>query len=114
MTATNTPQAPFQFAWTDLGQRLNSALATLESLAATTPDPKNRERLDSKVTGLNDALNLYGDLAAAFPNDYAGAWRTFAAQVTTLLDIGVITEGYYQGVNVALSYQKGYGADVDA
>lgn len=47
-------------------------------------------------------------------DDLAGAWRTFTDEVAALLKDASRSAGHHQGAHLALTYQRGYGADVDA
>jgi hypothetical protein len=111
--------ADFAMPWRDLRTRLEAGLVALNerrrALQRTNPVEEirliwKRDALDDSLTAwerINDQL-VRGDI------DLAIGWRTFTEQVAHLYTVSSVNTGYYEGVSVALSYQRGYGADIDA
>lgn len=111
--------ARFAHAWADLGERLSRGVETLSS--ATTSDD---ERLRSKRDALSGALAVWTSLTTL---EAARAWRSFTDDVFALWLVNRDAHrcaagpaerdssgGRCEGFALALEYQRGYGADVDA
>lgn len=110
-------QDRFATAWADLRERLTSGEQNLRDMAPTVSEAAQRDRLINKATGVQFAIDLWTDLAngaLSATNDYAGMWRTFTDAAEARLSMRGYQPGYYQGVDLALSYQRGYGPEVDA
>jgi hypothetical protein len=117
MMDTQNRQEAFQRAWTDLDERMLSAVRNLTANAERAIDEQSHDRLVDKRSGVEFGLDLWKDLNAGAmgrTGDYAGMWRTFTEQMSARLNEAGYQFGYYQGVHLVLTYQRGYGADVDA
>lgn len=107
----------FMYAWGDLETRLTKAVGSLGDLATNARTPEEQERLSAKADGVQDGLNLWNALSheRGFGMDFAGRWRTFADEMVGVLrNLDGKPDGYYDGVGLAVSYQRGYGDHVDA
>lgn len=117
MPPSSLVAASFSHPWADLRERLESAVRNLNTLRAQSADPADQTRLTWKREGVEAARDVWerlNDQIADGTSDHAGAWRTFTADVTALFDAPADDLGFYQGVHLALTYQRGYGPDVDA
>lgn len=108
----------FEHPWTDLRDRLASGIKNLNALSERDhTDPADRIRLTWKREGLEAALNEWARLNKAIAkgeHDHAGAWRTMTDALVRLFDTPAVNSGYYQGISLALTYQRGYGHPIDA
>lgn len=116
-TSAENPQDRFEMAWTALDERLTSDAKNLRDMAETVASETDKNRLLDKATGADYAISLWHDLndgALRRSGDYAGMWRTFTDHIATRMRADGFQPGYYQGLDLAVSYQRGYGPDVDA
>ena len=119
-SATRHAASDFMLPWRDLRQRLNAATGNLRDLsreARSRDDSDNETRLIWKRDAIENAIDAWeriNDQIVQGTLDHAGAWRTFTDQVAHLFTVPAVHPGYYEGVAVALSYQRGYAAHVDA
>ena len=116
-TTTENPQDRFNMAWTALGERLVSGAESLRLMAPKMSEQTDTMRLIDKAAGVEYAIDLWDDFnsgAMQDSGDFAGMWRTFTDQMLARLTVDGLMPGYYQGIYLALDYQRGYGEDVDA
>lgn len=110
-------QAQFEYAWNDLAERLTSGADSLRLMVQGVQDAADKNRLLDKAAGVDYATEIWDDFnsgAMQRSGDYAGMWRNFTDQMIARLGRSGFQPGYYQGLYLALDYQRGYGADVDA
>lgn len=118
---TLTP-ADFEHPWADLHERLTRADEALAGLMSNQQGTDNEIRLAWKRDALTHATSVWdrlNDRISLGDLDHAGAWRMFTDRVAALFgtlqqDNSPVHPGYYEGVAVALSYQRGYGEGIDA
>jgi hypothetical protein len=116
-TSTTDPQARFEMAWADLGERLVKGANNLREKATKGTDADDKNRLIDKACGVEYGIDLWEDFSTDSVHasgDFAALWRTFTDQMVARLAVDGLMPGYYQGLYLALDYQRGYGEDVDA
>lgn len=111
------PQARFEMAWNDLGERLVKSAANLRAMTPRISKQADKDRLIDKACGVEYGIEIWehystGDTHAK--GDFAALWRTFTDEMLARLSRDGLQPGYYQGIYLALDYQRGYGEDVDA
>lgn len=110
-------QCDFEYAWIDLAARMSAALVALESMIAHRADDGHDDslaRLTGKAAGVREALDVHERLSATMSGNLGVAWRTFADEVTALLDDSSRSDGYHRGARIALTYQRGYQSNAPA
>jgi hypothetical protein len=122
----------FQAAWTDLGERITGGQQTLTGMALTAhakaADAANVDerarasaedfRITRKAAGMDRAAALYAETAEshASPGRYVEAWRTLTDRLFTTWQAAKAADEpeTAEGIALALSYQRGYGHEIDA
>lgn len=113
---TENPQDRFETAWTDLDERLVKGAQNLREMAVG-KDAEDANRLIDKAAGVEYGIDIWEELSIssdATKGDFAATWRTFTDEMLARLAADGFQPGYYQGIYLALDYQRGYGPDVDA
>ena len=110
--------ADFERPWTDLGERLAYAVRELGNLRdADTYGPENTARLTAKQAAVIDARGVWDNLNALVASEELTAhraWLRYTDTVSGHYGFESFHPGYYEGVGLALSYQRGYGYSIDA
>lgn len=118
MTTRTLTNLDFAYPWADLRERLDRGIKHLNALSQRKrTDPADQIRLTWKREGVEAAINTWGhlnDKIAAGTMDHAGAWRTMTGILVDLFNTPSVNPAYYQGISLALTYQRGYGTDIDA
>lgn len=107
----------FRNAWFDLRDRLDNGVDSLRDMRFNGSSPSSAEnfaRLTRKANGMEAAATIWRDVHAEMRGDEAGSWRTFTDRIVGLHRATTQGTDFQEGLRVALSYQRGYGADVDA
>ena len=113
---TENPQDRFEMAWKDLDERLVKGARNLRDMA-NSKSADDANRLIDKAAGVEYGIEIWEELSLssdATKGDFAAVWGTFTDEMLARLAVDGLMPGYYQGIYLALDYQRGYGPDVDA
>lgn len=113
---TENPQDRFEMAWAELDKRLVKGAKNLRDMAVG-KDTDDANRLIDKACGVEFGIEVWEEFSTSQAHsrgDFAACWRKFTDEMLARLARDGFQPGYYQGIYLALDYQRGYGADVDA
>lgn len=103
----------FVHPWSDLNERLTSASEGLLAMAMTADDPENTARLVAKRDGIQSGLTIWAEIEAERTN-HRLAWNEYTNRMAALFTVTRTNLAYYEGVAVAIGYQRGYASHIDA